>query len=89
MFSSYDIGYVIRAIMGVDLPPSDEEFAQLRKLIFPNIFDLKFLLKQLPPEENIKGGLQEIADKISVGYGVIFILFWYCFIVILFGFSGE
>lgn len=65
-FSGYDFGYVMRAITGVELPKTDTEFTELRKIVFPNIYDLKFLLKQAPREENIKGGLQEIADKMLV-----------------------
>lgn len=60
--SSYDFGYLISAITGVDLPGTPEEFSFLLRKMFPYFYDIKYLISTL----GMKGGLQDLADDLSV-----------------------
>ncbi|EIJ89080.1 CCR4-NOT transcription complex subunit 7/8 [Nematocida parisii] len=60
--SSYDFGYFIKAVMGQDLPPSIEEFSYVLSKVFPYFYDIKYLINTL----GMKGGLQDLADHLSV-----------------------
>lgn len=43
--SAYDFAYLLKVMMCKPLPNDEAEFRQLVKLFFPNLYDLKFLLK--------------------------------------------
>ncbi|KAH9385679.1 CCR4-NOT transcription complex subunit 7/8 [Nematocida major] len=60
--SSYDFGYIIKAITGQDLPPSMEEFTYILSKVFPHFYDIKYLINMLGK----KGGLQDLADELVV-----------------------
>jgi len=61
--SGYDFGYLIGLLTNVNLPECENEFFETLKLYFPNIYDVKYLMKSC---KNLKGGLQEVADTLEV-----------------------
>lgn len=61
--SSYDFGYLIKLLTNKDLPNTEPEFLELLKLFFPNVFDIKYLMKSC---RNLKGGLEEVARQLEV-----------------------
>jgi CCR4-NOT transcription complex subunit 7/8 len=61
--SSYDFGYLIKLLTNKDLPNTETEFLELIKLFFPNVFDIKYLMKSC---RNLKGGLEEVARQLEV-----------------------
>ena len=63
--SGYDFGYLMRTLIGAPLPLTEDEFFSLLKIWFPNIFDIKYIIRQCKP--SMKGGLQEIAQEMGVG----------------------
>ena len=46
-----------------NLPEGETEFFETLKIYFPNIYDVKYLMKSC---KNLKGGLQEVADMLEV-----------------------
>ncbi|KAI5193336.1 CCR4-NOT transcription complex subunit 7/8 [Nematocida minor] len=60
--SSYDFGYFIKAITGQDLPNTIDEFSYTLSKVFPYFYDIKYLINLLGK----KGGLQDLADELSV-----------------------
>ena len=63
VFSGYDFGYMLKLLTCVRLPPEEQDFFELLKIFFPNIYDVKYLMKSC---KNLKGGLQEVADQLEV-----------------------
>ena len=63
MFSGYDFGYMLKILTSQPLPTDESEFFDLVKMFFPNIYDVKYLMKSC---KNLKGGLQEVADQLEV-----------------------
>lgn len=61
--SSYDFGYLIRLLTNENLPEDEPDFFQLISCYFPQIYDVKYLMKSC---KNLKGGLQEVADFLRV-----------------------
>jgi len=61
--SGYDFGYLLSLLTDVNLPEGEAEFFDSLKLYFPNIYDVKYLMKSC---KNLKGGLQEVADALEV-----------------------
>ncbi len=61
--SSYDFGYLIKLLTNKDLPNSETEFLELLKIYFPNVFDIKCLMKSC---RNLKGGLEEVARQLEI-----------------------
>lgn len=61
--SGYDFGYLLSILTNVNLPEGETEFFDTLKLYFPNIYDVKYLMKSC---KNLKGGLQEVADTLEV-----------------------
>ena len=61
--SGYDFGYMLKLLTCVRLPPEEQDFFELLKIFFPNIYDVKYLMKSC---KNLKGGLQEVADQLEV-----------------------
>lgn len=62
-FSGYDFGYMLKILTSQPLPTDESEFFDLVKMFFPNIYDVKYLMKSC---KNLKGGLQEVADQLEV-----------------------
>ena len=50
-------------LTNINLPEGENEFFETLKLYFPNIYDVKYLMKSC---KNLKGGLQEVADMLEV-----------------------
>merc|ERR1712226_545681 len=61
--SGYDFGYLLKLLTNANLPKSEIEFFELLKLYFPNVYDVKYLMKSC---KNLKGGLQEVANELEV-----------------------
>ena len=61
--SGYDFGYLLGILTDQNLPEGETEFFENLKLYFPNVYDLKYLMKSC---KNLKGGLQEVADMLEV-----------------------
>ncbi|KAI5180713.1 CCR4-NOT transcription complex subunit 7/8 [Nematocida sp. AWRm80] len=60
--SSYDFGYLIKAIIGKSLPSTLEDFSYILSTAFPQFYDIKYLIHLLGK----KGGLQDLADELQV-----------------------
>ena len=61
--SSYDFAYLIKILTNKDLPNTEAEFLEFLKIYFPNVFDIKCLMKSC---RNLKGGLEEVARQLEV-----------------------
>ena len=61
--SGYDFGYLLNLLTNQNLPKTEGEFFGLLKLYFPNVYDVKYLMKSC---KNLKGGLQEVANELQV-----------------------
>ena len=67
--SGYDFGYMLRILRCDTLPAREEDFFELLHMFFPSIFDIKYIIKYcegLPGAENLKGGLNRVAEALSV-----------------------
>ena len=63
LFSGYDFGYLLKLLTNRNLPADEQEFFELLRLYFTNIYDVKYLMKSC---KNLKGGLQEVAEQLEV-----------------------
>ncbi|CAF0784348.1 unnamed protein product [Didymodactylos carnosus] len=61
--SGYDFGYLLKMLTGKLLPDTENEFFELLKLFFPNIYDVKYLMKSC---KNLKGGLEEVTKQLEI-----------------------
>lgn len=61
--SGYDFGYLLKLLTDQNLPADESEFFDLLHIYFPNIYDIKYLMKSC---KNLKGGLQEVADQLEL-----------------------
>jgi len=61
--SGYDFGYLLKILMNEALPSEEPDFFELLKLFFPNIYDVKYLMKSC---KNLKGGLQEVSEILEL-----------------------
>lgn len=61
--SGYDFGYLLKILTCQPLPTSEAEFFELLSLYFPNIFDIKYLMKFC---DNLHGGLNKLAEMLEV-----------------------
>lgn len=61
--SGYDFGYLLKLLTDQNLPADESDFFELLHIYFPNIFDIKYLMKSC---KNLKGGLQEVADQLEL-----------------------
>ena len=67
--SGYDFGYMLRLLRCEALPAREEDFFELLHLFFPNIYDIKYMIKyceSLPGADNLKGGLNRVAEALGV-----------------------
>merc|ERR1712018_991533 len=60
---SFHSGYLLNLLTNQNLPKTEAEFFELLKLYFPNVYDVKYLMKSC---KNLKGGLQEVANELEV-----------------------
>jgi CCR4-NOT transcription complex subunit 7/8 len=63
--SGYDFGYLLKLLTTTPLPAVETEFFDLLNLWFPNIFDIKYIIRS-SKVLNHKGGLQDVADELRV-----------------------
>ena len=61
--SGYDFGYLINLLTNQNLPKTEADFFEQLKTYFPNVYDVKYLMKSC---KNLKGGLQEVANELEV-----------------------
>ncbi|PRW61491.1 CCR4-associated factor [Chlorella sorokiniana] len=61
--SGYDFGYLLKLLTCSSLPANEAEFFALLKLFFPQIFDIKYLMKFC---DNLHGGLNKLAETLDV-----------------------
>lgn len=45
------------------MPAEEADFFDFLRIYFPNIYDVKYLMKSC---KNLKGGLQEVAEQLEV-----------------------
>lgn len=60
---AYDFGYLIKLLTGDPLPSSESEFFEMLLTYFPNVYDIKYLMKSC---ETLRGGLNQLADDLNV-----------------------
>lgn len=60
---SYDFGYLLRLMSGQILPQNAEDFFAKLELYFKNIYDIKYITKEI---EYLSGGLNRLASKLDV-----------------------
>ena len=61
--SGYDFGYLLKLLTDKKLPSDEKEFFNLLSIYFPNIYDIKHLMKSC---KHLRGGLQEVADQLQL-----------------------
>lgn len=61
--SGYDFGYMLKILTNTNLPAEEADFFELLRIYFPNIYDVKYLMKSC---KNLKGGLQEVAQQLEI-----------------------
>ena len=54
---------MLRLVLNDDLPNEELDFLQTLKIYFPNLYDIKYLIKD---NENFKGGLNKLAKELNV-----------------------
>jgi hypothetical protein len=60
----YDFAYLLKMVHGDGLPESIEQFYALMKIYYPNIYDLKYFIKDIPNLKDV--GLTKLANEIGV-----------------------
>lgn len=61
--SGYDFGYLLKILTCLPLPPTEAEFFALLNIYFPNVYDIKYLMKFC---DNLHGGLNKLAETLDV-----------------------
>ena len=61
---SYDFGYLLKLLINVDLPQTEDEFVNLLKLYFINFYDIRVIVKD--NENLLKKGLNRLAELLEV-----------------------
>ena len=61
--SGYDFGYLLKLLTANELPAQDDGYFELLKLYFPQVYDVKVIMKSC---SSLRGGLQEVADSLEV-----------------------
>ena len=61
--SGYDFGYLLKLPTCKELPEKESEFFELLNQYFPQVYDMKLMMKRLG---NIHGGLNKLADLLQV-----------------------
>ncbi len=61
--SSYDFGYLLKVLTAKTLPSTEAEFLRLLSCYFPNLYDIKHLMKYC---DQLKGGLNKVAEELQV-----------------------
>uniref|UniRef100_A0A914Z145 poly(A)-specific ribonuclease n=1 Tax=Panagrolaimus superbus TaxID=310955 RepID=A0A914Z145_9BILA len=59
--SCFDFGYLIKTIVGRILPPTEKEFFDFHRILFPRSYDIKMLMKcNNVQAAKLRGGLQDM-----------------------------
>lgn len=61
--SGYDFGYLLKVLTAAPLPATEAGFFELMEAYFPNIFDVKYLMKFT---QDLYGGLNRLAETLEV-----------------------
>jgi len=61
--SGYDFGYLLKILTSNKLPSNENDFFDLLRTYFKNIYDVKYLMKSC---KNLKGGLSEVAEQLEI-----------------------
>mmetsp|Transcript_18635 Transcript_18635/g.46329 ORF Transcript_18635/g.46329 Transcript_18635/m.46329 type:complete len:278 (-) Transcript_18635:1203-2036(-) len=61
--SGYDFGYLLKLLTCQPLPQNESEFFHVLGLYFPNIYDIKYLMKFT---DSLHGGLSKLAEQLDV-----------------------
>lgn len=64
--SGYDFGYLLKLLTFEPMPEREANFYELLSIFFPNVYDVKYLTMNNPACENLRGGLNKIADQLNV-----------------------
>jgi hypothetical protein len=73
--TGYDFGYLLKILTCKPLPAEESDFFDLLRTFFPNIYDIKYLMKSC---KNLKGGLNDLAEDLKVR--LLFLFYYYfCF----------
>lgn len=62
--AGYDFGYLMKGLLGRDLPDKEEDFTAIFHQLFPSVFDIKYVLRQTDIMHS--AGLDFLADSLSV-----------------------
>lgn len=61
--STYDFGYLIKALTCKELPESESAFLEMLQMYFPNLYDIKYMMTAC---EGMYGGLNSLAELLQV-----------------------
>lgn len=61
--SAYDFGYLVKLLRGKNLPDTESEFLELIRIFFPNLYDIKYLMRFC---DSLHGGLNRLAELLGV-----------------------
>lgn len=61
--AGYDYGYLLKILTCAPLPETEDKFFELLYIYFPNIYDIKYMMRSC---ENLRGGLQKVAESLGV-----------------------
>ena len=61
---SYDFGYLLKLLINVELPQTEDKFVDLLKLYFINFYDIRVIVKD--NENLLKKGLNRLAELLDV-----------------------
>lgn len=61
--SGYDFGYLLKLLTCKELPPTETEFFDRLQDFFPNLYDVKYMMKFC---NNLHGGLNRLAEILDV-----------------------
>lgn len=61
--SGYDFGYLLKVLINRRLPSTEEAFFELLELYFPNMYDMKYIVKFV---DELHGGLSKLAELLEV-----------------------
>lgn len=61
--SGYDFGYLLKILTSLPLPSDEGSFFDLLKIFFPNIYDVKYMMKSC---KSLKGGLQQVSEVLEL-----------------------
>lgn len=60
---AYDFGYLLKLLIGTDLPEKEDQFIDLLNLYFINYYDIRILVRG---NDNMQRGLNRLAEQLEV-----------------------